>query len=110
MRRHACLRIRRSNGAIGHWFFVDGTERIEVAVSGPLIAHDYTTLLGAAIQGVGLAQAPGPLIRPPIADGKLESVLDDLAVMTPGVFLYHPGKRQMLPKLRAFIDHIKSAA
>jgi DNA-binding transcriptional LysR family regulator len=30
--------------------------------------------------------------------------------MTPGVFLYHPGKRQMLPKLRAFIDHIKSAA
>jgi len=37
-------------------------------------------------------------------------VLDDLAIMTPGVFLYHPGKRQMLPKLRAFIDHIKSAA
>jgi DNA-binding transcriptional LysR family regulator len=109
LRRHACLRIRRSNGAIAHWSFVDG-ERIEVAVSGPLIAHDYPTLLGAAIQGVGLAQAPGPLVRAPIADGKLESVLDDLAVMTPGVFLYHPGKRQMLPKLRAFIDHIKSAA
>ncbi|MDB5580697.1 MAG: hypothetical protein JWR80_5873, partial [Bradyrhizobium sp.] len=28
-------------------------------------------------------------------------MLDNLAVMTPGVFLYHPGKRQMLPKLRA---------
>jgi DNA-binding transcriptional LysR family regulator len=110
LRRHACLRIRRSNGAIAHWSFVDGAERIEAAVSGPLIAHDYPTLLGAAIQGVGLMQAPGPLIRAPIADGKLQSVLDDLAVMTPGVFLYHPGKRQMLPKLRAFIDHIKSAA
>ena len=59
---------------------------------------------------MGLAQAPGPLVRAPIADGKLEPVLDDLAVMTPGVFLYHPGKRQMLPKLRAFIEHIKSAA
>lgn len=110
LRRHACLRIRRSNGAIGHWSFVDGAERIEVAVSGPLIARDYPTLLGAAIQGVGLAQAPGPLVRAPIAGGKLESVLDDLAVMTPGVFLYHPGRRQMLPKLRAFIDHIKSSA
>jgi DNA-binding transcriptional LysR family regulator len=110
LRRHACLRIRRSNGAIAHWSFVDDAERIEAAVSGPLIAHDYPTLLAAAIQGVGLAQAPGPLIRAPIADGKLESVLDDLAVMTPGVFLYHPGKRQMLPKLRAFIDHIKPAA
>jgi DNA-binding transcriptional LysR family regulator len=110
LRRHACLRIRRSNGAIAHWSFVDNAERIDVAVSGPLIAHDYPTLLGAAIQGVGLAQAPGPLVRAPIADGKLDSVLDDLAVTTPGVFLYHPGKRQMLPKLRAFIDHIKSAA
>jgi DNA-binding transcriptional LysR family regulator len=110
LRAHACLRIRRSNGAIGHWLFAQGGERIEVAVSGPLIAHDYPTLLGAAIQGAGLVQAPGPLVRGPIAERKLESVLDDLAVMTPGVFLYHPGKRQMLPKLRAFIDHIKSVA
>ena len=110
LRRHACLRIRRANGAIGHWAFADGNERIEVAVSGPLIAHDYPTLLGAAMQGVGLAQVPGPLVRAPIAAGRLEAVLDDLAVMTPGVFLYHPGKRQMLPKLRAFIDHIKAAA
>jgi hypothetical protein len=28
--------------------------------------------------------------------------------MTPGVFLYHPGRRQVMPKLRAFIDHVKS--
>jgi DNA-binding transcriptional LysR family regulator len=110
LRRHACLRLRRSNGALAHWSFVDGAEHLEAAVTGPLIAHDYPTLLGAATQGVGLAQAPGPLVRAPIAEGRLVSVLDDLAVMTPGVFLYHPGKRQMLPKLRAFIDHIRSQA
>lgn len=102
--------MRRSNGAIAHWSFIGGGERIEAAVSGPLIAHDYPTLIGAAIGGAGLAQAPGPLTRGPIIEGKLESVLDDLAVMTPGIFLYHPGKRQMLPKLRAFIDHIRSAS
>jgi DNA-binding transcriptional LysR family regulator len=110
LRRHACLRMRRSNGAIAHWSFVDGGEKIEVAVAGPLIAHDYPTLIGAAIQGAGLVQAPGPLTRGPITEGKLESVLGNLAVVTPGVFLYHPGKRQMLPKLRAFIDHIRSAS
>jgi len=27
--------------------------------------------------------------------------------MTPGVFLYHSGLRQVLPKLRAFIDHVR---
>jgi hypothetical protein len=28
--------------------------------------------------------------------------------MAPGVFLYYPDRRQMTPKLRAFIDHVKS--
>ncbi|TIT40486.1 MAG: LysR family transcriptional regulator, partial [Mesorhizobium sp.] len=39
----------------------------------------------------------------------LKPVLEGLSATTPGVFLYHPGKRQVLPKLRAFIDHLKSA-
>jgi DNA-binding transcriptional LysR family regulator len=109
LRRHACLRLRRSNGAIAHWSFTAGNETIEAAVAGPLIAHDYPTLLGAAIRGAGLAQAPGPLTVGPIAEGKLEAVLGDVAAATPGVFLYHPGRRQMLPKLRVFIDHLTSS-
>ncbi|RWC74825.1 MULTISPECIES: LysR family transcriptional regulator [unclassified Mesorhizobium] len=109
LRHHACLRLRRSNGAIAPWSFVDGNETIEAIVSGPLIAHDYPTLLGAAMQGVGLAQTPRPIAEGPIAQGKLKPVLEGLSATTPGVFLYHPGKRQVLPKLRAFIDHLKSA-
>jgi hypothetical protein len=27
--------------------------------------------------------------------------------MTPGLFLYYPSHRQIMPKLRAFIDHVK---
>jgi hypothetical protein len=37
----------------------------------------------------------------------LEEVLAPYAPTVPGVFLYYPSGRQMLPKLRAFIDHIK---
>ncbi len=106
LRRHACLRLRRSNGAIAPWPFVDGNKAVEAIVSGPLIAHDYPTLIGAAIRGVGLAQVPGPLAQAPIADGRLRPLLTRFAVTTPGVFLYHPGRRQVLPKLRAFIDHV----
>lgn len=82
---------------------------IEAIVSGPLIAHDYPTLIGAAREGVGLAQVPEPLAAQALRDRKLELVLSDMAVMTPGVFLYHVGKRQVLPKLRAFIEHVKLA-
>ena len=107
LRHHACLRMRRSNGSIASWSFVDGNRTVEAIVSGPLIAHDYPALLGAAIHGVGLAQVPGPIARAPIADGRLQALLTPFAVTTPGAFLYYPGRRQVLPKLRAFIDHVK---
>src|ERR1700731_4267619 len=107
LRQHACLRMRRSNGSIAPWPFIDGNKAVEVIVSGPLVAHDYPTLLGAAIQGVGLAQVPGPLAKAAIAEGRLQALLTPFAGTTPGVFLYHPGRRQVLPKLRAFIEHVK---
>jgi DNA-binding transcriptional LysR family regulator len=110
LRGHACLRLRRFSGVIAAWSFLAGNSTIEAALSGPLIAHDYPTLLGAAIRGVGLAQVPRPVASRAIAEGKLVSVLDDVVATTQGVFLYHLGRRQVLPKLRAFIDHVRSAA
>jgi DNA-binding transcriptional LysR family regulator len=107
LRGHACLRMRRSNGSIAPWRFEDGGKAVEAVVSGPLIAHDYPTLLGAAIRGLGLAQLPAPIARAPIAEGRLQVLLTPFAVTTPGVFLYHPGRRQVLPKLRAFIEHVR---
>src|SRR5689334_11024064 len=99
--------MRRSNGSIAPWRFNDGNKAVEAIVSGPLIAHDYPTLLGAAIQGVGLAQVPSPIAAAPLGDGRLQALLIRFSVTTPGVFLYHPGRRQVLPKLRAFIEHVR---
>jgi len=107
LRHHACLRMRRTNGSIAPWPFVEGNKAVEVIVTGPLITHDYPTLLAAAIRGVGLTQLPGPLVKTPIADGRLQALLVPFAVTTPGVFLYYPSRRQVLPKLRAFIEHVK---
>ncbi|HUZ65711.1 MAG TPA: LysR family transcriptional regulator [Acetobacteraceae bacterium] len=108
LRQHACLRIRRSNGSIGPWSFVNGNRPIEAILSGPLIAHDFPTILGAAVEGLGLAQVPGPIAAGAVKAGKLERVLESFAPMAPGVFLYYPGHRQLTPKLRAFIDHVKN--
>lgn len=108
LREHACLNIRRSDGSIAPWSFLNGNKAVEAIVSGPFIAHDYPTLLGAAIQSVGLAQVPGPLATAPVSEGRLQAMLTPFAVMLPGIFLYYPDRRQVLPKLRAFIDHAKS--
>jgi DNA-binding transcriptional LysR family regulator len=108
LRRHACLRMRRSNGSIAPWSFVNGNEAVEVTVSGPFIANDMPTILGAAVAGLGLAQVPEPIAADAVKAGKLVRVLEPFAPTAPGVFLYYPGHRQMVPKLRAFIDHVKS--
>lgn len=110
LREHACLRLRRSGGALAAWSFADDREAIEIAVSGPFIANDFPTVLGAAVEGVGLAQVPEPLAAALIGSGKLLQVLERFAPTTPGMFLYYPGRRQVLPKLRAFIDHVKRRA
>src|SRR5262244_944554 len=76
LRQHACLRLRRSNGALALWSLTDNGRPIEIAVSGPLIAHDFPTMLGAAVEGVGLAQVPEPIAAAPLAAGKLVRVLE----------------------------------
>jgi DNA-binding transcriptional LysR family regulator len=107
LRGHACLRLRRSDGSVAPWRFADGNKTVEAIVTGPLIAHDYPTLLSGAIQGLGLAQVPRPLAGASIADGRLQALLTPFAVSSPGAFLYYPERRQALPKLRAFINHVR---
>src|SRR3954471_5447903 len=108
LRRHACLRIRRTNGSIAPWSLLDGNKTVEAIVWGPLIARDLPTILGAAVEGMGVAQVPEPIAAGLVKAGKLVRVLEPFAPMAPGVFLYYPGRHQTVPKLRAFIDHVKS--
>jgi DNA-binding transcriptional LysR family regulator len=110
LRQHACLRMRRANGSVAAWSFLNGNKTIEAVVAGPFIGNDFPTLLGAAIEGLGLAQVPAPIAAGAVRLGKLVHVLEPFAPMAPGVFLYYPSRRQMLPKLRAFIDHVKRHA
>lgn len=108
LRSHACLRWRRSNGAVALWTLRVGNRPVDIAVTGPLIANDFSTLLGVALEGVGLAQLPRPIAAAALDDGRLVEALAPHAPSAPGVFLYYPDRRQMLPKLRAFVDHVKA--
>jgi DNA-binding transcriptional LysR family regulator len=110
LQRHACVRMRRSSGAVAPWRVEDDGRSIALAVSGPLVVNDFPTMLGAALGGVGLAQVPAPIAAKDVSEGRLEEVLAAHASSSPGVFLYHSGRRQVLPKLRAFIDHVRSHA
>ena len=105
---HACVRLRRSNGALAHWRVRTARGPLELAVSGPLIVNDVPSMLSAALGGVGLAQVPEPMAREHLAAGELEEALAEHAPSSPGMFLYFPSRAQVMPKLRAFVDHVKA--
>src|SRR5215471_11343553 len=52
-----------------------------VVVAGPFIANDFPTMLGAAVEGLGLAQVPQPIAAAALKLGKLVRVLEPFAPM-----------------------------
>ncbi|MFC3711762.1 LysR substrate-binding domain-containing protein [Sphingoaurantiacus capsulatus] len=107
LRRMPCVRYRQMRGTIPNWSFVDGNRPIEVAVNGPVIVNDLTAAMATMLQDIALVHVAEPLVEEGIAKGEIETVLDDYAASSPGIYLYYPGRAQMLPKLRAFIDYIR---
>ena len=103
----ACVRLRRSGGTLANWRLQDDGSPVDLVVSGPLVVHDYPSMLDAALAGVALAQVPEPIAREHLLTGHLREVLAKYAPTTLGVFLYFPDRKQVSPKLRAFIDHAR---
>jgi DNA-binding transcriptional LysR family regulator len=110
LKGHDCIRQRiGGSGRLLHWNLQDGNRSIDITVKGRVIVSDNEALVAMAERGLGLAMVSEPLVLDQLADGRLEIVLDRFAPSTPGLFLHYPGHAQVLPKLRAFIDHVKAA-
>jgi DNA-binding transcriptional LysR family regulator len=107
LRSHRCVRMRMGSGALMPWTFEKGNREIEVAVTGPVIVNDYTAMMVAVRAGVAMGMTAEPVVQVPVAAGELELVLADFACSTSGLFLYYPSRKQVMPKLRAFIDYVR---
>jgi len=71
-----------------------------------LAANDPRVLVRGAMQGLGIAMLPDLFARGPVADGDLVPVLAGVIGVRSGAWLVFPEKRLMLPRVRAFIDHV----
>ena len=107
---HRCIRARMASGAIYRWEFERRGETLTLDVPGPLILDEGGLMVEAALAGVGLAYLSEASMAEPLADGRLEIVLEDWTPPYPGLALYYPGRRLTPPKLRAFIDLIRETA
>jgi DNA-binding transcriptional LysR family regulator len=102
---HACLNWRwPTDGSLYRWEFEEDGREYEISVNGPIIANDIELVLQAALQGIGIAYTSHEWIEGWLKDGKLVRVLERYSPKFPGIYLYHPSRRQQPPALRAFID------
>jgi DNA-binding transcriptional LysR family regulator len=110
LKRHACINFRQgARGGLYHWEFEEAGRDFAVAVDGPVIVNEAGTMMAAAVMGLGLAYTLAPVAEPLREQGLVETVLEDFCPETPGFFLYFPARHQVMPKLRAFIDHATRA-
>jgi DNA-binding transcriptional LysR family regulator len=107
LRNHRCVRFRLATGALMPWTFEKGNREFDVAVTGPVIVNDWIAATVAMRSGIAMIMTAEPVAKAMVETGEVELVLTEFAGTTSGLFLYYPSRKQVMPKLRAFIDYVR---
>lgn len=101
--QHRCIRQRLPSGKRYRWEFARGAEEVLVDAPGALSLNDNALMVDAALQGLGIAFVPEPMVSEALGDGRLLSLLTDWTPREPGPCLYYASHRLAPAPLRAFI-------
>lgn len=101
--RHDCL-----VGTSATWHFqVDGEEHA-FRPKGRWRCNSGEAVVDAALAGMGLCQLPEFYVRPHIAAGRLEAVLDDVRAGGEPIWAVYPQQRHVPPKIRDLVRRLRS--
>jgi DNA-binding transcriptional LysR family regulator len=107
---HRCIGWRRSaNVAPYRWEFSENEQEFSVSVTDTFTTTDMALMIDLAIAGAGISFGMEESFRPAITRGELVPVLEDFCPYFPGFYLYYPSRRNMAPKLRALVQHLRSS-
>lgn len=92
------------------WEFADGSKEFSVAVAPEITTNDMALMIKLAAAGAGITFGMEASFRPAIARGELVPILEDYCPRFAGFYLYYPSRRNVAPKLRALIEHLRRRA
>jgi DNA-binding transcriptional LysR family regulator len=106
---HSCIQYRRgADRSLSKWEFERDGKPQRVEVDGRVIVNSADFAVRAAADALGIAYASDALVEPFLRSGQLIRVLDKWCPSIKGLFLHHPGHRQIPATLRALIDMIRA--
>jgi DNA-binding transcriptional LysR family regulator len=104
-----CIGWRKAVGVAPYrWEFAENGREFSVAVADTITTTDMALMIKLAIAGAGISFGMEESFLPAIDRGELVPLLEDFCPSCPGFYLYYPSRRNMAPKLRALVDHLRS--
>lgn len=106
--QHCCIGWRPSPRAEPYrWEFEDNGRAFDVAVNPKITTNDMWVMLRTAVAGGGLTCGMEETFRPYLQRGELALVLQRFCPPFAGFYLYFPDRRNLAPKLRALVNHVR---
>lgn len=106
---HHCLRLTLPSGGMLAWEFhrPDNGEVQKLRPQGRLVCNDNRVLMQAALDGAGIVWLPRDTAAQELANGNLQTALDNWAISYPGYHLYYPNRRADSPLFQALIGVLR---
>ena len=105
---HRCIGWRKGPGLAPYrWEFAEQGREFDVAVNPQLTTNDMGVMIRTACAGGGISFGMEETFQPFIARGELVTLLDKWLPAFDGFYLYFPSRKNLAPKLRALIDHVR---
>ncbi|WP_144183493.1 LysR family transcriptional regulator [Elioraea rosea] len=106
--RHRCIGWRAApHTAPYRWEFGEDGREFDVAVDPQITTNDMGLMIRTACAGGGITFGMEETFRPLVSSGQLVPLLQMFFPPFPGFFLYFPNRRNLAPKLRALIEHVR---
>lgn len=105
---HRCIGWRLAPKVAPYrWEFAEDGKEFSVAVAPEITTNDMALMTKLAVAGAGITFGMEESFRPFIERGELVPVLENFCPRFAGFYLYYSSRRNVAPKLRALIDHVR---
>lgn len=107
LKDHRCLNFRAAQtGRLFPWVFTINGEARRIDADGPFVVDEGEMNLRMVLNGAGVGQLPGYMVRRYLASGELVETLEDYRPPRTPISAMYLDRRLLSPRIRAFVDHI----
>ncbi|HEV7775888.1 MAG TPA: LysR family transcriptional regulator [Luteibacter sp.] len=106
LKNHRCINYVFPNGRPHVWQFETPEGRVDMEVDAHMLINDAESVIQAAVNGLGIVQAPHCMAACMVAKGMIEVVMPDLVWTGSPVWIVYPQKRHLSARVQAFIGWV----